>query len=309
VILLDDVTRTFGEVRALDGLSIAVRRGEVLGLLGHNGAGKTTAIRLVAGLLAPTAGRVRVDGLDPQADGQTVRRRLGVLPANAAVDDRLTARENLRFAADLFELPHAGLNRRIDELLDRFELGGRADERAGGYSTGMRQRLSFARVLLHDPDVLLLDEPTVSLDPVAARQVRDIVADLGDRSDRTVVLCTHDLAEAQRLCDRVVILEHGRLTALGTPSELAGSWGADLRVEVHLDDLAAALAVDAIDGITGERDDARHVRFPGVARAEVPRLVHALSGAGVRVYGVQRSEPTLEEVYLRLHARVEEVSR
>jgi ABC-type multidrug transport system ATPase subunit len=309
MILLDGVTRTFRAVRAVDELHLAVRRGEVLGLLGHNGAGKTTTVRLVAGLLAPTGGRVRVDGLDPYADGAQVRRRLGVLPADAAVDDRLSARDNLRFAADLFTLPRAGLETRIDVLLGRFDLARRADEGAGGFSTGMRQRLSLARVLLHDPDVLLLDEPTASLDPVAARQVRDLIAGLGARGDRTVVLCTHDLAEAQRLCDRVVILEHGRVLAQGTPAELAGAGGGAIRVEVHPDDAAAALSLDAIAGIDGEREDDRHVRYPGVTRAEIPRLVHALSGAGLRVYAVDRVEPSLEEVYLQLHDRREEVAR
>lgn len=309
MILMDRVTRRFGDVQALDGLELAVRRGEILGLLGHNGAGKTTTVRLVAGLITPTAGRVSVDGLDPYGDGATVRRRLGVLPADAAVDDRLTARDNLRFAADLFGLPRAGLPARIDALLDRFDLAGRADERAGGFSTGMRQRLSLARVLLHDPDVLLLDEPTASLDPVAARQVRDLIAGLGTRADRTVILCTHDLAEAQRLCDRVVILEHGRVLAQGTPAELAGTSGGSIRVEVHPDDVATALALDAIAGIDGEREDDRHVHFRGVAQAEFPRLVDALSGAGLRVYAIDRLEPSLEEVYLQLHDRREEVAR
>jgi ABC-2 type transport system ATP-binding protein len=301
MIVLDDVTRTFGVVRALDGLSVAVRRGEVFGLLGHNGAGKTTTVRLVAGLLAPTAGCVRVDGLDPDTDGAAVRRRLGVLPAMAAVDDRLTARDNLRFAADLFDLPRAGLDARINGLLGAFDLAGRADERAGGFSSGMRQRLSLARVLLHDPDVLLLDEPTASLDAVAARQVRDLLVGLGARSDRTVVLCTHDLAEAQRLCDRVAILEHGRLVALGAPPELASAGAAKVAVEVHPDDVEAALAVDVIAGVAAQRDGDRHVRFPDVARAEIPRLVQALSAAAVRIYAVERREPSLEEVYLHLH--------
>lgn len=307
MILLDAVTRTFGDVRALDDVSLAMRRGEVLGLLGHNGAGKTTAVRLVAGLLAPNTGRVRVDGLDPVADGIAVRRRLGVLPAAAAVDGRMTVRDNLGFAGDLYGLPRVGLADRIDAVLGRMQLAGRVDERAAGLSTGMRQRLSIARVLLHDPDVLLLDEPTASLDPVAARRVRDLIDDLRTRDDRTVMLCTHDLAEAQRLCDRVAILEHGRIIALGTPTDLAGSEATSVDVQVHPDDLELAGSVDAIAGVRGHPDDDRHVRFPGVAKAEIPRLVHALSSAGVRVYGVDRHAPSLEEVYLRLHERDQEV--
>jgi len=310
VILLEGVTRDFGPVRALTGLDLAVRRGEILGLLGHNGAGKTTTIRLIAGLLQPNHGRVRVDGLDPVADGPLVRRRLGVLPANAAVDDRLTARANLRFTAALFDLPRPGLERHLDVLLDRLGLGDRADDVAGTYSTGMRQRLSLARVLLHDPDVLLLDEPTAALDPVAARMVRTLITELAaggsgaaetERRARTIVLSTHDLEEAQRLCHRVAILEHGRVRTLGTPAQLASAWGNDVEVEVHPEDLSATLALDPVAGVPPRRLDDQHVRFPGIARIEVPRIVHALSGAGVRVYRIEVRGPSLEEVYLRLH--------
>ena len=310
MILVEGVTRDFGAVRALTGLDLAVRRGEILGLLGHNGAGKTTTIRLIAGLLRPTQGRVRVDGLDPVADGPRVRRRLGVLPANAAVDDRLTARANLRFTAALFDLPRPGLEGHLDVLLERLGLTERADDAAGTYSTGMRQRLSLARVLLHDPDVLLLDEPTAALDPVAARLVRTLITELAAggsepggarRRARTIVLSTHDLEEAQRLCHRVAILEHGRVRALGTPAQLAGTWGNDLEVEVHPEDLAASLALDPVAGVPPQRRDALRVRFPGVARVEVPRIVQVLAGGGVRVYGVELRGPSLEEVYLRLH--------
>ena len=306
MLLLEALTRDFGTLRALDHVDLGVRRGEVLGLLGHNGAGKTTTIRLVAGLLTPTEGRVRVDGLDPVVDGPTVRRRLGVLPANAAVDDRLTGRQNLRFTAELFDLPRADLEVHLDRLLARLQLADRADEPAGTYSTGMRQRLSLARVLLHDPEVLLLDEPTASLDPVAARMVRDMIAELAEGPSggraRTVVLSTHDLDEAQRLCHRVAILEHGCVRALGTPAELAGSWGNDVVVEVHTDDLAAAMVLEPVAGVVAQAENGRHLRFPGVARAEVPRIVHDLSAAGVRIYGVDVRGPSLEDVYLRLHA-------
>lgn len=311
MIVLDSVTRLFGSVRAVDDLSLEVTRGEVFGLLGHNGAGKTTAVRLIAGLLAPTSGRVRVNKLDPDADGPTVRRQLGVLPARAAVDDRLTGRQNLEFTAELFGLPRHGLDTRIRELLHQFDLSGRADQPAGGYSTGMRQRLSLARVLLHDPAVLLLDEPTASLDPVAARHVRALIADLGADQQRTVVLCTHDLAEAERLCDRVAILEHGGVKALGTPSDLAAATGrTDVVVEVHPDDTDIAARLLTSQGVAGSVVESGRLRWPRAARSEVPHLVHALTRADVHVFSVGRSEPSLEDVYLALHQarRGEEVS-
>jgi ABC-type multidrug transport system ATPase subunit len=301
-IVLDAVTRTFGPVRAIDNLSLQVNPGEVLGLLGHNGAGKTTAIRLIAGLLAPTSGRVLVHDLDPYSQGPTVRRQLGVLPANAAVDDRLTGWQNLKFAAELYDLPREGLDARIAELLQRFDLGSRGRELAGGYSTGMRQRLSLARVLLHDPAVLLLDEPTASLDPVAARQVRGLIADLGADETRTVLLCTHDLAEAERLCDRVAILEHGSLKALGSPGDLASdTTKSDLVIEVHPDETDIAAGLQTSQGAAGNVVEPGRVRWPRAARSDVPALVHALARADVRVFSVTRREPSLEDVYLTLH--------
>lgn len=310
MILLEGVTRDFGPVRVLTGLDLAVRRGETMGLLGHDGAGKTTTLRLVAGLLRPTQGRVRVDGLDPVADGPLVRRRLGVLPAAAAVDERLTARDNLRFAAALFDLPRSGLEGHLDVLLDRVGLADRADDAAGTLPTGMRRRLSLARALLHDPDVLLLDEPTAAMDPDAARRVRTLIVELAAgssgpggarRPTRTIVLGTHDLDEAQRLCHRVAVLEHGRVRALGTPAQLARRWGSDLEVEVDPEDLAASLALGPVAGVRPQRRDERRVRFEGIARVEVPRIVQALAGAGVRVYGVEVRVPSLEEASRRLH--------
>lgn len=302
MIALDSVTRVFGTVRAVDELSLEVEPGEVLGLLGHNGAGKTTTVRLIAGLLAPTSGEVRVNALDPTTEGATVRRRLGVLPANAAVDDRLTGRQNLKFAADLYDLPRDGLDRRISEVLERFDLAGRAKESVGGYSTGMRQRLSLARVLLHDPEILLLDEPTASLDPVAARQVRGLIADLAADQDRTVVLCTHDLAEAERLCGRVAILEHGSIKALGAPSDLATATGrTDVLVEVHPDDTDIAAGLTTGPSGTATVDEPGRLRWPRAAQSDVPPLVQALVRADVRVLGVIRRQPSLEDVYLSLH--------
>jgi ABC-type multidrug transport system ATPase subunit len=320
---LDAVRRSFGSVTALEDLSLRVPVGEVVGLLGHNGAGKTTTVRLLAGLLAPDRGRVAVGGLDPLREGSTVRRRLGVLPARPIVDDRLTGRQNLRFAAEVFGLPRAGLPARIDAALVAFDLGDRGDDRVAGYSTGMRQRLSLARVLLPDPEVLLLDEPTAALDPMAARQVRKVLADLATTRQRTIVLCTHDLAEAEHLCDRVVVLERGRVVADGRPSELAaahGSGGVLLEVDPDQRAVAASVLAAATGTATGAAtgtatgtatgsatavtvEGPGRLRVDGVPRSAVPGLIRALVAAEVEVHGLRRLDPTLEEVYVALHER------
>jgi ABC-2 type transport system ATP-binding protein len=301
---LRHVTRRFGEVTAVDALDLEVQRGEVVGLLGHNGAGKTTTVRLLAGLLAPDAGHVRVAGMDPTTEGAQVRQRLGVLPSQPVVDARLTARQNLRFAAELFGLRTDDLDARIDVTLADFDLDGRGDERVSGFSTGMRQRLSLARVLLSDPDTLLLDEPTAALDPVAARQVRRRLSALAQEEHRTVVLCTHDLAEAEQLCDRVVVLEHGRVVLEGSPAELAAAHGVGgVLLEVAPDQVEAVrdrLSRTAVAGEV-EIDAAGRVRATGVPRDEIPGLVWALATDHLAVYEVRRLDPTLEEVYLALH--------
>jgi ABC-type multidrug transport system ATPase subunit len=303
---LRHVTRRFGEVTAVDALDLEVQRGEVVGLLGHNGAGKTTTVRLLAGLLAPDAGHVRVAGMDPTTEGAQVRQRLGVLPSQPVVDARLTARQNLRFAAELFGLRTDDLDARIDVTLADFDLDGRGDERVSGFSTGMRQRLSLARVLLSDPDTLLLDEPTAALDPVAARQVRRRLSALAQEEHRTVVLCTHDLAEAEQLCDRVVVLEHGRVVLEGSPAELAAAHGVGgVLLEVAPDQVEAVRDRLSRTAVAGEVDidAAGRVRATGVPRDEIPGLVWALATDHLAVYEVRRLDPTLEEVYLALHDR------
>ena len=275
-----------------------------MGLLGHNGAGKTTTVRTIAGLLPPDRGAVRVAGLDPAADGVPVRRLLGVLPARPIVDDRLTAADNLRFAADVFGVPSEEVDARVATAMARFQLDDRASERVGGFSTGMRQRLSLARVLLSEPSILLLDEPTSALDPVAARGVRDLLAGLAGSGRRTVVLCTHDLTEAERLCDRVVVLERGRVVALGTPAELAAAHGqAGLRLEVCEEDVVRAAAVVERASGRAPEVEARTLSVRPLPRERVPDVVRALVEAGVDVLEARRSDATLEDVYLALHAR------
>ncbi len=191
VIEMRELSREFGHVKALNGFSCDVHEGEVFGLLGPNGAGKTTTVRLLNGVLAPTSGQARVLGFDPVTQGTDLRRRTGVLTETPSLYERLTARDNLTIFGKLYGVKEPKLTARVNELLDLFGLAERADDRAGGFSKGMKQRLALARALLHEPELLFLDEPTAGLDPEAARHVMQLIAQLSRQKGRTVLLCTH----------------------------------------------------------------------------------------------------------------------
>jgi ABC-2 type transport system ATP-binding protein len=258
-----DLTRTFGENIALDGLTLELQAGEVLALLGPNGAGKTTTVRLLNGVLKPDRGRARVLGLDPLVDGEELRRRTGVLTEGAGLDDRLTARENLTFVAQIRGLRGRQGETRVDDLLGRFGMIDRANDKVQGFSTGQRKRLALARALLHDPEVLFLDEPTSGLDPAATRDVIDLLGSLAAEHGRTVVLCTHFLGEAGRLAHRMAVLHHGQLHAYGRPDELAARlWDgvdADVDLGAPADDRTVALLVE-LDGVQAAETTASGLR-------------------------------------------------
>ncbi|MGD2040575.1 MAG: ABC transporter ATP-binding protein, partial [Anaerolineae bacterium] len=188
-IVANALSRQFGKVVAVDQLTLEIQTGEILGFLGHNGAGKTTTVRLLNGILDPTAGSARVLGLDPRTDGPALRRRTGVLTETPSLDERLTGRENLEIYADLYGVPQAKVHTRVAQLLERAELTGRADEKVGDYSKGMKQRLALARALIHHPELLFLDEPTSGLDPVATRRVHELITRLSHEEQRTIFLC------------------------------------------------------------------------------------------------------------------------
>ncbi len=304
VIAVSGLIRRFGDVVAVDGLTLEIYPGEVFGLLGHNGAGKTTTVRLLNGLLAPDSGSARVLGQVPLHDGPVLRRRTGVLTETPSLDERLTGRENLEIYAELYGVPRSEVPGRIESLLEGFELAHRADEKAGDYSKGMKQRLALARALLHEPDVLFLDEPTSGLDPVGARRVHELISQLSQEQHRTVLLCTHNLAEAQKLCGRVAVLEHGRLVALGTPAELARRLGRSQRlaIDVAPEQVPAALAVlEARFGAIESPPENGMILVTGADRERIPALVAELVGAGIRIYGITPRVPSLEDVYFALH--------
>jgi ABC-2 type transport system ATP-binding protein len=306
VIQTSSITRRFGEKNAVDNLTLDVQAGEIFGFLGHNGAGKTTTVRLLNGVLEPTSGSARVLGLDPQIDGPALRARTGVLTETPSLDERLTARENLSIYADLYNVARAEVPGRVDFLLSEFELSDRADEKAGGYSKGMKQRLALARALLHKPVLLFLDEPTAALDPVAARHVHALVENLARREGCTVFLCTHNLVEAQKLCDRVAVMEHGRLVALGTPADLTRQFVKRLDVDLEVDPAQLDLALKTLQEfphllIGSPKREKDFLTLTLAGRAAIPELLCNLVQKGLRVYRLAPQEANLEEVYFALN--------
>ncbi|HEY3452597.1 MAG TPA: ABC transporter ATP-binding protein [Myxococcales bacterium] len=292
----------FGTDFAIRGLDLRVARGEVFGFLGHNGAGKTTTVRLLNGLLPPSSGELKVLGLSPVADGDRVRARTGVLTELPSLDDRLSARETLADFAELYAVPRESVVARIESVLSTFGLKDQADLRIAKFSKGMRQRLALCRALLHEPELVFLDEPTSGLDPVSAHEVHGLVRGLRE-AGRTVFLCTHNLVEAQRLCDRIAVIDHGKIIASGTPAELARNSGATGSVEVEVDPAQVDAARAALASLGSPVEVQGAVLRVPLVRESVPAAVQALAAAGVRVYRVNPGEATLEDVYLSLYGR------
>ncbi len=310
VITTENLTRRFDDNVAVDNLTLEVRAGEIFGFLGHNGAGKTTTIRLLNGVLEAHYGAIRVLGMNPLIDGPTLRARTGVLTESVSLDARLTARYNLHIYADLFGVPRSEVASRVNELLEFFGLSEHADAKVETYSTGMRQRLALARTLLHDPEILFLDEPTAGLDPLAAHQVNELIANLSSEEGRTVFLCTHNLVEAQKLCDRVAVMEYGRLAALGAPADLAQQYirRFDVDIETAPDQMDAAMTVlsntsSLTQGLPRQINDGLTLTVTG--REAIPDLLTLLVNQGIRVYRLVAHEPSLEDVYFALHGEKE----
>jgi len=298
------------EVVALDRLSLAVGEGELFGILGPNGAGKTTTIKVLTTLLIPTEGSARVLGLDVVRDTQRLRRNIGfVFGGERGLYYRVSGRDNLHYFAELYGLHPDRIGPRSEELLGMVGLKDRADEKVEGYSRGMKQRLHLARALLHDPSVLFLDEPTSGLDPIGARELRDTIRQLHERG-KTIVLTTHYMFEADSLCDRVAVINQGKLIALGTPSDLKGSVS-DLSVVelevfgVSAEALTRLRALESVDSVVVEQREFRQLLRVQTPHGEriVARLIETLGGVEVGRVGVR--EATLEDAYVRLIGRLE----
>ena len=309
MIEMEHLTRKFGSVTAVDGLTLAIAEGEVFGLLGPNGAGKTTTIRMLAGLIGTTSGEARVAGCrvgDPAA-ARKLRGLVGLMPEEAGLYPDLSAARTLDFFGRLYGVPAGTRAERTERLLTLLDLWDRRDDRVRTYSKGMKQRLTIARALIHDPPVLFLDEPTANLDPAGAKTVRDFLLGL-KREKRTILLNTHQLAEAERVCDRVGIMQR-RLITVGTPDGLRGtgftSTGSVRATAIQLTVVTDAVVAAARQASHASRADVavsgNTITVPvGKPERDNPELVKAIVAAGGEIQFVTGSVPSLEETYLKL---------
>jgi ABC-2 type transport system ATP-binding protein len=300
VIQLDHLSRSFGSTCAVRNLSFTVEEGEVFGLLGPNGYGKTTLVRLLNGVLAPTAGKATVFGRDVMTNGAAIRSRTGVLTETPSLYERFTARQNLAFSGRMYGLHESDLAARIDRVLALLDLADRADEPAGGFSRGMKQRLAVARALLHDPAILFLDEPTSGLDPEASRQVDGIIRELAADEGRTIVLCTHNLPEAQQLCSRVAMLNKGSILALGSIRELTGRIWTATPVEMEFLSPPFAAVIRAIretSGVTVVQAGEKILVLRMAEKELIPAVIRAAVEHGGEIFRVMPRDHSLEEIY------------
>jgi ABC-2 type transport system ATP-binding protein len=297
------VKRYRGDVTALDSLSFAVGSGTIFGLLGPNGAGKSTTVKILTTLSRPDEGSARVAGIDVLRDPERVRRLIGTVGQRIAVDPDATGRENMALEGHIHGLRGSTLRTRIDELLDRFGLTDAADRVARTYSGGMQRKLDVAMGLVHEPQVLFLDEPTTGLDPEARAELWAEIERLSHEIGLTILLTTHYLEEADRLASRLAIVDHGRVVATGSPEELKSELRGDAIVVELADGVVYDRAISVLAGVPGIGRSHVHGRSLR-ARAErgasaVPAVLSALDGAGIGVASVTVSRPSLDDVYLR----------
>ena len=294
-----ELCKDFGKFRAVDHLTLTVQQGEIFGLLGPNGSGKTTTINMVSGLSVPTGGEVSVMGYDVRRDARRIRQILGSVPQETALYEELSASTNLDFHADLFGVPRREKKERIIRMLKLVQLLDRKDSRVGTFSGGMKRRLALGRALLHDPQLIYLDEPTLGVDVQSRRAIWDYIISLREQG-KTVLITTNYLEEAQALCDRLAIIDHGKLIAVDTPVHLKQTYGGSV---VELETVQPSDAVAQLRALAGVKDvvqDGSRLTITTQDNSNVvPQIINVISHQG-EIHSIAVREPNLDEVFLRL---------
>ena len=303
-IQVENLVKQYPRIRAVDDVSFSINEGEIFGLLGPNGAGKTTTIRILLTLIKPTAGNIRVFGIDVGSHPDKVREMAGYVPQDVSVDGELTGYENMQMYARLYDVPRAQREGLIQEALAYLDLAGRQKDLVSTYSGGMMRRLEIAQTLVNRPKVLFLDEPSIGLDPNARKTIWDHVEKLREEFGTTILVTTHDMNEADILCHRVGIMNKGKLVALGEPSQLKDSLGGDI-VSIEPGESAEKLTELGYTVLPGADGQASIVVAEG--EKQIPHILERLKAAGVEVDAVSLKKPTLDDVFLKYTgARIEQ---
>ncbi len=293
IIELRDVIKRFGQTTALAGVSFHVNKGTTVGLLGPNGSGKTTTMRLLTGMIEPESGSIRVKDFDPKVQGDEIRAKSGVLTENAAMYEWMTARENLRFFGALYGLADGRLDRKVGELIGEFNMREYADKKVSGYSTGMKKRLAIARALINDPEILLLDEPTSGLDPESAHSIITLIEALNSK-EVTILICTHNLNEAQTVCGEFVFLDQGTILEAGSLAYLKKKYS-------HKETLVLKVSGTPPAGFTA-KDGVITVDVAG--EEDIPAIIREIS-AHSNVYDARLLEQDLSDIYFKVREKVQ----
>ncbi|MCP4257813.1 MAG: ABC transporter ATP-binding protein [Planctomycetes bacterium] len=304
MIRVKDLQKSYGDLRAVDGISFEVPEGEMLGFLGPNGAGKTTTLSMISGLLKPDRGRVSIGEIDVWHSPKEAKRILGLVPQDLALYEELTARENLMFWGSLFHLPRSELKANIEVWLDRVGLKGRGREAVSKFSGGMKRRLNLAIGLVHNPKVVLLDEPTVGIDPQARKNILDIIREIV-KEGSTILFTTHHLEEAEALCDRIAIIDHGKILETGSVEELAKVVGDGDIVSINGSFTAVQLKSILENESINILNAAEHTATMSLSHGglNIATLLQKFSEAGIEITDISMQKPSLESVFLKLTGR------
>ena len=296
---MQDLSKVFGNFHAVDALSLTVQQGEVFGLLGPNGSGKTTTINMISGLTVPTSGTVKVLGYDVRRNAREVRQILGAVPQETALYEELSAWTNMDFHADLFGIPRREKKQRINAMLELVQLADRKNSRVGTFSGGMKRRLALGRALLHDPKLIYLDEPTLGVDVQARRAIWDYILQLRSQG-KTVLITTNYLEEAQVLCDRLAIIDHGKLIAVDTPEHLKQTYGGSVVELETAHKITGVEKIRALEDIKEVKQENTHLTITTQGMSNVvPQILNIVSQEG-EIRDIVIREPNLDEIFLRL---------